>query len=81
MLAICQAESGGNTNATNYNYNGTTDRGVLQVNSSHAYMVNGDLNSLYDPAVNISIAYRIWLGQSYQAWSSYNSGSYERFYL
>lgn len=78
--AICMAESRGNPEATGHNRNGTTDRGLMQVNSIHADMVSGDLAALYDPATNIKIAYSLSkAGTDWTPWSTYNNGDYREF--
>lgn len=77
--AICMAESSGNTNATNYNTNGSTDMGLMQVNSIHADMVSGDLQSLYDPATNVRIAYAIYQSAGWRAWSTFLNGAYTKY--
>ncbi len=79
-LAIMRAESGCDPNATNRaNYNGTVDRGLFQVNSIHSAKVNGNLDSLYNASTNVSVAYRIYLGSGWRAWSVYNNGRYLQF--
>lgn len=67
-LAIMKCESGGNPKATNYNTNGTRDSGLFQINSVHAKKVNGDLDSLYDPKVNIRVAKQIHDASGWNAW-------------
>lgn len=74
-IAICKAESNGNTNAISP----TQDRGLMQINSIHADMVNGNLDALYDPSTNISVAARIYGGRGWSAWSTYLNGSYLRY--
>lgn len=79
MYAICMAESGGNPNALGHNKNGTTDGGLLQINSIH---VNSGLISSEDrfiPEKNLAAAYAIYKGSGYKAWSSYNSGVYLKY--
>ena len=65
---IIKCESGGRADATNYNTDGSTDRGLFQINSVHARKVNGDLDSLYDPKVNIQVAYQIFKASSWDPW-------------
>lgn len=78
-LAVMRAESGCNPSATNKaNRNGSVDRGLFQVNSVHKAKV-GNLDDLYDPATNVRIAYRVYQGSGWKAWSVYNSGAYKRF--
>ena len=76
MLAIIQAESGCNPTARNTaNTDGSTDTGLLQINSIHGI----DPETLLDPAVNIQAAYRVYQSQGLQAWSVYNNGSFKQF--
>lgn len=79
--AICMAESGGVASKDNagLNRDGSVDRGLFQINSVHSDMVNGDLNSLFDPKVNVSIAYKLYSANGWQPWSVYNSGKYLQF--
>lgn len=69
-IAICNAESSGNPNASHYNSNGTTDFGLMEINSVHSALVNGNLQSLYNPAINIATAYTIYSQDGWQAWST-----------
>ena len=77
MLAIARAESGCNPLADNtgLNRDGTNDKGLFQINSIHGY---SDAERL-DPIQNTAIAFKIWQGQGYQAWSAYNNGSYAKY--
>jgi len=78
--AVCMAESHGNPQATNTsNTDGSTDRGLMQINSIHADMVGGDLEKLYDPRTNLDIAYRLYKAKGFQPWSVYNNGKYLAF--
>lgn len=76
------AESGGAARKDNagLNRDGSTDYGLMQINSIHADMVGGDLESLRDPAVNVKIAYSLSKGgQDWTPWSVYNNGRYRQF--
>ena len=75
--SICLAESNGNTTAYGINTNGTSDSGLMQINSCHSDLI-GDKN-IFDPNVNMDIAYQIYKGSGFTAWSAYNNGRYERF--
>lgn len=80
--AICMAESGGDPSKDNagLNRDGSTDYGLMQINSIHADMVGGNLEALRDPATNIKVAYSLSKhGTDWSAWSTYNNGSYRRF--
>lgn len=80
--AICMAESRGVAHKDNagLNRDGSVDYGLMQINSVHADMVNGDLESLRDPKVNIRIAYSLSRqGTDWTAWTTYNNGQYREF--
>lgn len=73
------AESKGNPTIDNAgtNRDGSVDYGLMQINSIHADMVAGDLESLRNPQVNIKIAYSLSKGGTdWTAWSVYNNGKY-----
>lgn len=75
------AESGGVASKDNAGLNpdGSTDYGLMQINSVHADMVGGDLEALRDPATNIKIAYSLsHNGTDWTAWSTYNNGAYRK---
>jgi hypothetical protein len=67
------------------NKNGTVDRGLLQVNSIHADMVDDNLNALYNPLTNVAVAYKVYTakqqetGNGWTAWSAYDNGRYKKF--
>lgn len=76
------AESGGIASKDNagLNEDGTTDYGLMQVNSIHADMVGGDLESLRNPQVNVKVAYALSkAGTDWTAWSVYNNGKYLKY--
>jgi hypothetical protein len=78
--AIMMAESHGNAEALNANANHTVDLGCMQVNSIH--LVKGIKPSdLLNCHTNIDVAYQIYQswGNSFKAWSTYNSGAYKRY--
>lgn len=82
-LAIMKAESGCNPNADNtgLNYDGSYDLGLMQVNSIHGY----NDNDLFNPEFNVQVAYKIyqnrmsWDSCGWNAWSTYNNGSYLKY--
>lgn len=79
--AICMAESGGKASIDNagVNRDGSVDYGLMQINSVHADMVGGNLESLRDPATNIKIAYSLSKGGTdWTPWSTYNNGAYKK---
>lgn len=76
-VAVAMAESGGRTDATNHNKNGSTDYGPWQINSVHAALLAG--RNWQDPAQNAQMAYAVFKGSGWRAWSTYNSGRYLAF--
>ena len=77
-IAICLAESGGNTSAVNHNTNGTTDYGLWQINSVHS-QYNGTL-LLSNPAYNAQAAWELSShGINWQPWTTFNTGAYKKF--
>ncbi len=63
-LAVARCESGLQANAYNAgNY------GLFQVNAVHARRVGGNLAALFEPAVNIAVAYAIWADQGWGPWA------------
>lgn len=73
MAAIAIAESSGNPAADHKNTNGTTDRGLWQINSVH-----GDL-STFDPMGNAKAAVKIKKTQGLRAWTTYTTGAYRKY--
>ena len=84
--AVCMAESGGNHLADNtgLNRDGSNDKGLMQINSIHTPQLISD-SDRFDPEKNVAAAYAIYQGAAkrngngWTAWSSYNSGKYQRF--
>jgi len=72
--AIALAESGGNSNAVNYNTNGSTDRGLWQINSVHGSQSTFDVNGNAQAAIAISNN-----GGNWNPWTTYTSGAYRSF--
>ena len=72
-IAVALAESSGNPNATNYDSNGTVDRGVWQINSVHVqYSASCD----YDPTCAAGAAFAISAGgTNWGAWVTYQHGA------
>lgn len=61
-MAMCESSlNPAAYNAGNY--------GLYQINAVHAARVGGDLASLFDPAVNVRVAYEIWAEQSWIPWA------------
>jgi len=76
-VAVALAESGGNTEATHKNNNGSTDYGLFQINSIHSALLAG--KDWKDPNVNAQMAFKIGNGSNWKPWATYNSGSYLRY--
>src|ERR1035438_10317090 len=56
LQSISTTESGNQSNALNYNTNGTYDVGLMQINSRWAGTVGDNLWSrLYDPCTNVRV--------------------------
>ena len=77
MAAIALAESGGNAGAQHTNSDGSVDRGLWQVNSSHTMYDPGRL--LSDPLYNAKAAVAIQRSQGLGAWTTYTSGAYRQY--
>ena len=80
MVCISKYESSFNCDATNKNTDGSTDYGLMQINSY--YWCSGDpkskyneckisCSSLYDCQNNANCAYVVWKQQGYNAWYGY----------
>lgn len=72
--AIAMAESGGRSDATNHNTNGSTDRGLWQVNSTWGALSTYDVNANAKAAVQISQN-----GKNWKPWTTFNTGAYLQF--
>jgi Lysozyme like domain len=75
MAAIALAESGGRPQATNKNKNGSIDRGLWQINSSHGWGA-----SSFDPRANARQAVTVLRAQGPKAWSAFTNGSWAKFF-
>jgi hypothetical protein len=87
VLAIAEAENRScdpnrhnlTASETHRNYKGEVicvgSYGVLQVGCLH-YRDGEDRNDL---ATNIKVAYRVWQGAGYTAWTQYKNGAYQEF--
>lgn len=75
MVAIVSAESGRKVRATNKNSDGSTDRGLAQINSVH-----GKLSTL-NPVKNLKSAFKIFqgAGKSFKDWATFTSGKFKDF--
>lgn len=78
IVAIAQAESGLDTQATHNNSDGSIDRGILQINDK----AHPDVSStcVFDPTCAFQAGYRISSnGTDFTPWSTYNSGAYLKY--
>lgn len=74
-MAVMHAESGCNPTASSP----TCDHGLMQINCVHRAAVGGDLSLLNDPATNIKVAFAVYSGAGWSAWTTYTSGAYLRY--
>lgn len=77
---IIMAESGGNTQAVHTNSDGSVDRGMWQINSTH--VASGAISEAdcFDPNASTQYAYKLSHGgTAWGDWTTYNSGAYQRF--
>lgn len=73
-VAVAMAESGGKVRAQNKNTNGTTDRGIFQINSTHG------AGSTFDVNKNTAAAYSLYKQRGgFKDWVAYNSGAYKQY--
>lgn len=72
-VCVVLAESDGYTEAVNENTDGTTDRGIWQLNSSHTSISDA---AAYDPARAAVAAHGLWkaAGGSFQPWVAWDTG-------
>lgn len=75
--AICMAESRGRSDAYGVNTNGTSDGGLMQINSIHTDLIS--LQDRFDPIKNVEAAYQIYQGSGWRAWSTFNNLRYKEF--
>lgn len=74
MVCTAKYESSFYERASNRNRNGSTDRGLFQINSIHVGKTAGcpsSANSLWDAATNAKCAYAIYKMQGINAWYGY----------
>lgn len=72
--AIAMAESGGNSQATDNDSNGSVDRGLWQINSVHGAQSTYDVMGNARAAVAISNN-----GSNWSPWVTYSTGAYRRY--
>lgn len=77
-VAVALQESGGWTQATNVNPDGSIDRGLWQINSkAHPEVTEAQA---FDPVWATAYAYQVYQGRSYtfNAWAAFTSGAYKK---
>jgi len=72
--AVAMAESGGNSQATDNDSNGSVDRGLWQINSIHGAQSTYDVMGNARAAVAISNN-----GSNWSPWVTYNTGAYRKY--
>lgn len=76
-VAIALAESGGRTDATHRNSNGSIDHGLWQINDVNASVLAS--GNWANPLDNARMAYAIYRQQGWRAWTTYKHGTYAKF--
>lgn len=77
-VAVALAESGGNASATHKNSNGTTDYGLMQINSVHSALIASGTWS--NPTDNMRMAKSVKDSSGWTAWTTYKTGAYLIYY-
>lgn len=80
-IAVAQAESGLRPDADNtgLNSNGSTDYGLWQINTVHKALFEKYHNNWKDPLTNAKMAFEVFKGSGWRAWSTYNAGKHKQF--
>ena len=73
--AVCMAESGGNSNAANYNDNHGTCRGSFGLMQLACFWIPNPT----DPVANIAKANEIYSRSGWKPWGAYTSGAYTKY--
>lgn len=80
MVCTAKYESSYYERASNRNRNGSTDRGLFQINSIHLGSMRGcpsNGTALWDAGTNAKCAYAIWRAQGYNAWYGFRKHATE----
>jgi len=81
--AVCLGESSGNQNSTNMGDNHRScvgSFGLMQIGCFWAPYYGYAVSDLYNPEINMEIAYKIWARNgSFGAWSAYTTGKYLKY--
>jgi hypothetical protein len=72
--AVALAESGGDSSASNTNSDGSTDRGLWQINSVHGALSTFDITGNVKAAIQVSNN-----GKNWSPWVTYVSGAFRKF--
>lgn len=86
-IAVAFAESGGETDAIGRSSTGSSvgnnDHGLWQISGRWNGQLLKDVanrgQSWRDPHVNAWLAFKVWKTQGWEAWSTFTSGSYEKY--
>lgn len=78
MVCTAKYESSYYDRASNKNRNGSTDRGLFQINSIHLGSMRGcpsksAASSLFDPETNVKCALAVYKAQGIRAWYGYRA--------
>lgn len=76
-VGIVHAESSAKPNATNTNVGGSVDYGLWQINSIHQGLLAG--KDWSNPTQNTAMAFEVWKGAGWYAWTTYKDGAYLKF--
>jgi hypothetical protein len=78
-VAVALAESGGFDHAVNENENGSTDRGLWQINSVHVDAGEITVVQCWDPVASTNYSYELYRRYSYTfgPWVAFKSGAYK----
>lgn len=77
-IAVALAESGGRTDATNHDADGSTDYGLFQINSVHADLFR--THNWQDPVDNARMALAVSSnGSNWSPWTTYTSQRYRAY--
>ena len=74
-VAVALAESGGRTDATHRNSDGSIDHGAWQINDVNKSALA--LGNWADLDTNARMAYKVYVEQGWRAWSVVKSGAYK----
>ena len=76
-VAVMTAESARYVKAWHLNDDGSTDRGLFQIND-HAHPDLSDADA-YKAAPNVKYAHRLSIHQGFRPWAAYDSGAYAQY--